>query len=118
MRAVFAGNYQKALDHFAAHADVAGDSAEVSAGRGGRAATLAQLCNNRAICQLYLGRVKEAVEALLAFDRTPPLPLVLNLYTVGELASTNSGELRTQHFAKHCEQLPDTFDPVQLRVLK
>ncbi|CAD5209229.1 unnamed protein product [Bursaphelenchus xylophilus] len=99
MWAVFGANYQKALDLLN---QSSADSTET--------------CNNKAICYLYTGRVKEAVEILLAHRRAP-VPLMKNLYTIGDLASTNSADIRSQHFSKHCASLADLYDPAQLRVL-
>ncbi|CAD5206438.1 unnamed protein product [Bursaphelenchus okinawaensis] len=103
LRAIFAANYQKALDCFtSAKAEDQQETCEI--------------CNNKAICELYTGGLKEAVTALNSHPKSP-LPLMRNLYTIGDLASTNSAELRTQHFVKHCNSLSDLYDPTQLRVL-
>lgn len=103
MKAIFSGNYQKALDCLLNQVSEDVDSA--------------QSLNNQAICYLYMGRVKEAVDILLS-AKDPNTPLMLNLYTIGELVSVDAPDLRATHFSKHVENLPDTFDPYLLRVLK
>ncbi|KAI6232943.1 hypothetical protein M3Y99_00954200 [Aphelenchoides fujianensis] len=92
MRQIFTSNYEKAAECLKT-ADVGGT----------------EDCNNRAVCSLYTGDVKQSMELLLSNRQLPPMPLLLNLYTVAELASTKARDLRSQHFAQFADQMPDLF---------
>jgi hypothetical protein len=64
-----------------------------------------------------MGRVKESVDKLLDHPEAP-LPILLNLFTVAELHSTKTTELRVQHFTRFCQQFGDLLEPRQLRIIK
>jgi hypothetical protein len=99
LKAMFFGKYPKALDYL-------------------KSQTSANAVNNQAVCMLYSGQVKEAVERLLVYNEVPPLPLILNLYTVAELGSTKTPELRAQHFMRFASEFSDQFEPKTSQIVK
>lgn len=101
LKSIFMGRYQEAC----LSTEQKGDNSNAS-------------CNNNAVCLLYLGHVKESIDHLLNHPETPVLPILLNLFTVAELTSTKTQDLKVQHFAKYSQQFSDLLEPRTLRIIK
>ncbi|TKR77604.1 hypothetical protein L596_018539 [Steinernema carpocapsae] len=74
--------------------------------------------NNAAVCMLYSGRVKDALNVLTRYKGVPPEPIMINLSTIAELTSNKSEEAKRKVFDANVDRMPDLMDPCAMLLVK
>ncbi|KAK0416756.1 hypothetical protein QR680_012663 [Steinernema hermaphroditum] len=76
-----------------------------------------RIWNNAAVCMLYSGRVKDALNVLCNYKGVPPEPIMINVSTIAEL-TTRKSEAQREMFDRNVDRMPDLMDPAAMLLVK